>query len=312
MAKKYSQFLLGLFVTFGLLLGLVLIIWLGAARYFEKGDLYAIYFDESVQGLQTDSSVKYRGVEVGRVVSISVAPDHRLVEVIIKLRLETTDTDKLVAQLKTAGITGIVFIELDRLDETGKVTGRVPPFKPPYPVIASRPSDIKQIMQGVAEIYNKIKIIDFEGTTQEFKAAAQSINTFFRGEKLNLTIAHLEKATLTLEDTMKKIDKIASEGKVDYILDETKTTLTEARALLKTAREEINSFNLPHKGEKMERLLENMDRQGRRLGVQMERLMGSLEQTTYQMRLLLERLENNPSDLIFGQPIETEEKGVNR
>ncbi|MCX7981644.1 MAG: MlaD family protein [Syntrophales bacterium] len=306
MTKRYSRFLLGLFVTFGLLLGLVLVIWLGAARYFEKGDLYASYFDESVQGLQVDSSVKYRGVEVGRVVSISVAPDHRLVEVIMKLRFKMEEKEKIVAQLKTAGITGIVFIELDRLEGGENVTGRNLTFDPPYPVIVTRPSDIKQIMQGVAEIYNKIKAIDFEGLTEEFKHAAAGINSFFRNEKLAQTIDHLESATRNIEEMAKKIESFISLGKTNRLLDEASQTLAEVRVLIDSLQKEINTLRLAEKGEKADKLMENLDQQGRRLGTQAERLLRSLEQTSYQMRLLLERLENNPADLLFGQPIERE------
>lgn len=306
MVKRHSRFLLGLFVTFGLLLGLALIIWLGAARYFEKGDLYAAYFDESVQGLQADSSVKYRGVEVGRVISISVAPDHRLVEVIMKLRLKMEEKEKIVAQLKTAGITGIVFIELDRLEGGEKVKGPVLTFEPPYPVIATKPSDIKQIMQGVAEIYNKIKTIDFEGLTDEFKQAAGGINAFFRNERIARTITHLENVSRHLEETAKRIDSFMAQGKADRILDEVSQTLAETRLLISSMQREINALNLAQKGEKTDRLLENLDHQGRRLGIRMEGLMRSLEQTTVQMRFLLERLENNPSDLLFGAPLEKE------
>ena len=58
---------LGRFVTLGIVIIVVAIIWVGATKYFEKGDRYVAYFDESVQGLQKDSIVKYRGVDVGRV-----------------------------------------------------------------------------------------------------------------------------------------------------------------------------------------------------------------------------------------------------
>ena len=53
-----------------------------------KGSLYSVYFDESVQGLQVDSAIKYRGVEIGKVQSIEVAPDNRLIEVIMKIDME--------------------------------------------------------------------------------------------------------------------------------------------------------------------------------------------------------------------------------
>ena len=50
-------------------------------KYFQKGSVYVTYFDESVQGLQVDSIVKFRGVDIGTVRKIGVAPDQRLVEV---------------------------------------------------------------------------------------------------------------------------------------------------------------------------------------------------------------------------------------
>jgi len=82
----------------------------GASKYFEKERPGLTYFDESVQGLQVDSAVKYRGVEVGRVERIRVAPDHRLIEVVMKIDPRGRLEREYVAQLKTAGITGIVLL----------------------------------------------------------------------------------------------------------------------------------------------------------------------------------------------------------
>ena len=118
MSTKSSKFLIGLFVIVGLLILAATIIWVGASRILMKGSLYAAYFDESVQGLQVDSAIKYRGVEIGKVQSIDVAPDYRLVEVIMKIDLEGDLQHHTIASLKTAGITGIVFIELDRIKPT--------------------------------------------------------------------------------------------------------------------------------------------------------------------------------------------------
>ena len=78
MARKTSKFMIGLFVTIGILIGMVAVVWVGASKYFEKGATYVTYFDESVQGLQLDSAVSDRGVEAGRVEKIRVAPDNRL------------------------------------------------------------------------------------------------------------------------------------------------------------------------------------------------------------------------------------------
>src|SRR5208283_457873 len=107
MAQNRSYFLIGLFVTIGVMIGVAGVIWLGATKYFQKGSMYATYFDESVQGLQVDSIVKYRGVDIGSVRSIRVAPDQRLVEVVMKIEVNNFGVGGVVAKLTPAGITGI-------------------------------------------------------------------------------------------------------------------------------------------------------------------------------------------------------------
>src|SRR5512136_1350460 len=138
MARKASKFMIGLFVTVGVSIGLIAVIWIGAFKYFEKGATYVTFFNESVQGLQVDSAVKYRGVEVGNVEKIRVAPDNKLIGVVMKIKLRDDLEKDTVAQLKSAGITGIVYVELDR-----KMPG-APDLSPPvsfaseYPIIPSK------------------------------------------------------------------------------------------------------------------------------------------------------------------------------
>lgn len=100
MTTSNSKFLIGLFVMIGLLILSAAIIWVGASRVLMKGSLYSVYFDESVQGLQVDSAIKYRGVEIGTVQKIGVAPDHRLIEVIMKIDLESSMQHQTIASLK--------------------------------------------------------------------------------------------------------------------------------------------------------------------------------------------------------------------
>src|SRR5512137_2817307 len=126
MAKKKHYFIVGLFVLIGLIIGVALIIWLSTSQYLQKGKVYATYFDESVQGLQIDSSVKYRGVDIGIVDKIRVAPDFRHIEIIMKINYEG-NLDNTIAKLKMAGITGIVYVELDHrkagdIDDSPKIT----------------------------------------------------------------------------------------------------------------------------------------------------------------------------------------------
>jgi phospholipid/cholesterol/gamma-HCH transport system substrate-binding protein len=287
--------MIGLFVTVGSLIGFVFIVWLGASKYFENGMTYVTYFDESVQGLQVDSSVKYRGVDVGRVLKIGVAPDRRLVEVVIKINYSRPVEPDVLSQLKTVGITGIVFIELDRRRKGEAVLGTQLQFEPPYPVILSRPSDISLIMSGVADIYQKIQKIDFEGISDQLKSTAKSIDIFFNNEKMNHTMKHIEAATASLESTTQRIDKMVAEGKVDK-------TLQEAQQTLAQIRKEIGAMRLGDTAGKATRFLDHLDQRTRRVSNHMEDTLMEIKSSSENINKLLERLQNNPSELIFGGP----------
>lgn len=180
MASIRTKFTVGVFVAIGLVIAIAAIVWLGMSNYFQKGLLYAAYFDESVQGLTKDSPVKYRGVSIGRVDSIGVAPDANLIQVILKietgLRIEADLIEGLVARLKTVGITGIMFIELERKGPGEPNLSPTLTFTPRYPVIATKPSDIRKIIQGLDEVLNQVRELDIRGITDRIKTTLDTIN----------------------------------------------------------------------------------------------------------------------------------------
>ena len=79
MPSVRTKFSVGLFVIIGMSLVVIFVLWLGMSEIFKEGRKYVAYFDESVQGLNKDAAVKYRGVNIGRVDQIGVAPDGRLI-----------------------------------------------------------------------------------------------------------------------------------------------------------------------------------------------------------------------------------------
>ena len=220
MARKTSKFMIGLFVTIGILIGMVAIVWLGASKYFEKGATYVTYFDESVQGLQLDSAVKYRGVEVGRVEKIRVAPDNRLIEVIMKIDLRGELEHDDVAQLKAAGITGIVFVELSRKDLGEPDLSPKITFASTYPVIPSKPSDIKQLLIGIDNVIQSLKKIDTEGISDQVKS----------------TLKVLESTVAGLNSVVGSVEKTLGSGRLEETVGEAKNTLIKRRTLFPMSR----------------------------------------------------------------------------
>lgn len=320
MAKKTSYFLVGLFVFLGLVLGTVLIIWVGASRYFEPGRRYVTFFDESVQGLQKDSIVKYRGVDVGRVEQIRVAPDNRLIEVVLKIDLTEDIRKDMTAELKTAGITGIVFIELTRIDPEEKVTSPKITFATEHPVIPSRTSTIQRIFARLEEVIQKVKDVDFAGVSDQAKAAGAAAEKFFDGPRTRTLLDNLERASRRVDETIARVDNVLSgdleaagrliaklEGDIEgaRIPDrsaEAKEVLAEARALLADARRELHGMNLTETGQAAARIAGELEGQQQAMAPALRDTVENLRRTSEELKSLIEQLRAAPSEVIFGEP----------
>jgi phospholipid/cholesterol/gamma-HCH transport system substrate-binding protein len=302
MVRHVSSRALGLFVTIGIVLGVAAIIWVGASKYFEKGDRYVTFFNESVQGLQQDSAVKYRGVDVGRVEGIRVAPDNRLIEVVMKIRLREEVEKNNVASLRAVGITGIVFIELDRRDpEEPDLSPRID-FASEYPIIPSRPSQLRQIFSGIDEIVEKIKQVDLEGISKSITNSAKAAENLLAGPRTQKVLENLESISVNLDQTMARVEKITAEGNLEGIVGETRATLVEARSLIAVTRDELKALRLAETAEKTNRVVDSLSRTSRTTARDLQVMSDNLRRTSETLERLVERLESNPSDLLFSRP----------
>ena len=300
MVRKVSSRALGIFVTAGALLGVAAVIWVGASKYFEKGARFVTYFDESVQGLQRDSAVKYRGVDVGRVEEIRVAPDNRLIEVVMKIRLRDDVEKDTVASLKVAGITGIVFVELDRRDPDEPDLSPRLAFASEYPIIPSKPSQIRQIFSGIDEILEKIRQVDLEGISKSVTRSAKAAEDLLSGPRTQKVVANLESISANLDLTAARVEKITAEGRLEGIAGEARAALAEARSLIAETRDEIKALRLAETAEKANRAVDHLARTSRTTARDVQVMSDNLRRASETLERLLERLESNPSDLLFG------------
>jgi phospholipid/cholesterol/gamma-HCH transport system substrate-binding protein len=331
-AKKTSSFLVGLFVTLGLALGTVLVIWVGASRYFEPGNRYVTYFDESVQGLQKDSTVKYRGVDVGRVDRIRVAPDNHLVEVVLKIDLTEDIRKGMAAELKSAGITGIMFVELARVAPGEKVSTPEITFATEHPVIPSRISTMQRVFAQVEEVMEKMKAVDFEGVSDQFKATGKAAERFFDGPRTRALVENLERTTRRIDETVARVDNILSGERLAKVVDaveadldavgrlaaklskdiedaripdrsaEAKQALAEAHALFADARRELAEMRLAESGQAAARISGEMEGELQAMTPALRGAVDNLRRTSEELKGLLERLRAAPSDALFGEP----------
>jgi phospholipid/cholesterol/gamma-HCH transport system substrate-binding protein len=316
MARKTSKFMIGLFVTIGILIGMVAVVWLGASKYFEKGKTYVTYFDESVQGLQLDSAVKYRGVEAGRVEKIRVAPDNRLIEVVMKINLRGKLEREYVAQLKAAGITGIVFVELDRKESDKPDLSPKITFASEYPVISSKASEVKQLLTGIDNVIQSLNKIDTQGISDQIKS----------------TLKVLESVVASLDNVVGSVEKVLGTGKLEDAVGEVKNTLLKVQSFVSDAQKDLQAMNLGKSGthienatarldkimnsgeieavlaevkdaaRKMNQLVEGLDKRSLAITNNIKGTSENLKRASESLEMLIDRVYASPSDLLFGEP----------
>jgi phospholipid/cholesterol/gamma-HCH transport system substrate-binding protein len=108
---------LGLVGAFVLALGAALIgaaLWLASGGMWQQSyDLYLAVEEESVAGLNLNAPVKFNGVEVGKVSSITLDPhDPQRVNLLLAIVHGTPIKQDTVVVLKAQGLTGIAYMEL--------------------------------------------------------------------------------------------------------------------------------------------------------------------------------------------------------
>ncbi|HVN96833.1 MAG TPA: MlaD family protein [Syntrophorhabdaceae bacterium] len=302
MLKKKNYFTVGLFVLVGIACGVVIIIWLGASQYWQKGKTYVTYFDESVQGLQIDSSVKYRGVDIGIVDRIRVAPDYRLIEVVMRIREIANLENTATARLKAAGITGIVYVELDHRRPEDMARAPKFSFAPEYPVIPSNPSDINEIFTGVDSVIQQMKQIDFKGISDQIKSTAVNINTVVGSEHTQRIISNLDAMTTHLERVSNQLNALISDGRLDTVLNDTQESVKEAKAVIRKVKEEVNALNLADTADKANRLIDSASEKTRIISTELVRTGENLRRASENLEELLARLKSDPSEILFSEP----------
>jgi len=172
---------LGLFVVLGVATSIGLLFWVGARGFRRESFPAVAYFDESVQGLDVGSPVKFRGVSVGTVADITIAPDRRLVQVTSAISLDALrrlglrqvapdphSTDPFIAQnlrvqLAAAGITGVRFLQIDFFDPQRYPPPQLP-FQPPWNYVPSAPSTLKSLEEALLDLMNRLPTLGDRAT----------------------------------------------------------------------------------------------------------------------------------------------------
>src|SRR5205814_7972115 len=152
-------FIEGLFVIGLSVAAAFFFVWLSSTGH-RDDVLYRIHFNESVAGLALGDPVKFHGVDVGTVKTMTLdADDPRKVQVDVKLRKEAPVKTDTKASLKLKGITGVVFIELNGGAPSAQTLLAATP-EGQVPEIPAEKSSLATVIDQLPKVIEKFSAIE--------------------------------------------------------------------------------------------------------------------------------------------------------
>lgn len=318
MATRANYVKIGLFVVLGFAATLALAVGLGATQTRRVTVAFFTYFNESVQGLDVGSLVSFRGVRIGRVGDITIAPDHRLVEVRMDVDVASMEQlglvprgefkrthvfpeppDDLRAQLGSQGFTAIKYVAIDFFDPKTNPPPTLT-FPPMTHYIPAATSLTKGLEDSLTKAMDRVTVL-VDQATVVLEGVGHLVADLERGRAGE----NAARAIAQAEDLLRTIDRVASSLDREKIGDRVGATLGAVRVaaddlgkllkgldgdhgLLATTQRSVSSFG--EVGRNVAGATRDLDE-----------TLGDIREAAAAFRQLADELEREPDVLLKGR-----------
>ena len=298
--EKLSYFKIGIFVITAIVIGMIGVVVLGVGTIFQKRSLIETYIDESVQGLDVGSPVKFRGVPVGRVEEISLTSavySTRRQYVLVRISISSNmfqfpvndpNSPALKKELERGfrmrlaqqGLTGVAYLETDYLEPE-----RNPPleidWQPYYPYIPSTRSRITQLSEAIERILQNFGDINIPQLTGSIEKSLGAMTKLAESANLEKIGTQANSLLTEVRETNRQINALVASPELKSALADASATAGRARQLIERAEKPVNQMlaDLPQAAESMNRLVKRLDA-----------VSNDLPETSAQLRQTLQRL----------------------
>lgn len=247
MPQKSNYFKLGLFVILAFALAAAMLIAFGAGQFLKTETLAETYFNESVQGLNIGSEVKYKGVKIGAVKSITtptkvydVASNYVLVTFSLSEDCYVGQTGKNPAErmkkavgeglcvfLSFNGLTGSAYLETD-YKKNGHDDLQIT-WTPENLYVPSRASNIKQVSDAISKAMETLGSLDLPKMKKNLSALLKGLN-------ITKVSAQAESLLKELRQTNNDLAKILTSGRVKQILTDAGSSVADLKQIVHRAK----------------------------------------------------------------------------
>ena len=300
MEREANYTAVGAFVLLVTTMAALFVYWYADSADARDYKRYEIYFQGSVSGLNRGSTVRYLGVEVGRVVTIRIdtrAADR--VQVIVDIDASTPISKDTLASMSLQGITGLLYIDLLPNADSKRRMEPVPSEQ--YPVIESVQSNFDLFLASLPDVV---------GRAGDLIDRASKVLSNENIAALSATMKNIEKSSNSLPKTLED---------ASVVVAELKSAIADVRAAAAGARTLVDTAgpNLAAASERLRKISENlatttsnldslMSEHRQDVGLflrdslpEMERLLRDSREAAQEFRELSRSLKADPSQLLY-------------
>lgn len=270
MSKPVNKTAIGVFTVVAALLLFACVVFFGSFSFGKKSARYVVYIEDSANGLDIGSAVKFKGVKIGSVRAIDMRlagqrPGAIAIPVIIEIDnipgeedFDDYDDDKFDELIRlglrartqfTSVVTGLLYIDLDFVPGS-PIVFRGNKNVIDLPEIPTVPSNTGQMMKSVSAILQDLATADFTGLSARLRSAVARAETGISKiefKKINDNVVRLTGAAADivespeLQETIVAAQRLVADidtlsnkisGQVDPVSEEIKTSLADLRATL--------------------------------------------------------------------------------
>ena len=299
---------------FGLLAGAALVaaaFVLGIRGFESPGVPYHAFFDETVQGLEIGAPVKYRGMTIGNVTTVAIAPDKKHVDVTLALRPEEVQRlglgapvkdPGLRAQLATQGITGVKLVDLDFFDPR---TSPAPdlPFEAPKNTLPAKSSTLKGLADGLEVTVQRLpSLIDATiATLEKLGSILDDLQGARLPAKVALALEGVGGAIGDLRTILRNIDRAHIPDKAGVAIDALGDSAAKVNAILERVGGDGGLMSLMASTQRATDNLGDLGRAGKSSARDLDRTLRDLDEAARAVRDLAQAIERDPDMLFKGR-----------
>ncbi len=286
MEPKARFAVVGIFVVTISIVFIAILLWIIGIKSAKEYDCYIVRTSNSASGLHKDSSVRYKGVDIGKVSNIEINRQNpEYIDIYIRVRKGLPVTKQTKARISSNGLTGISYINLIGANRNGILIKQYSNMK--CPIIKAVPTTLEKLSVSAPEMIANInKILTKINNIMDKKSldyVHKTLKNTYEASK------HIESISISIEKISYNLNELINK------ISTNSTNINETLKFVDNLTSNINKLVLDNKNN-----IKNFTSSG------LENINNTavdLDSTLQQLKNLLVEIKQHPSILIKGKEI---------